>query len=787
MADQQVLRAQQWVNSKYGSVSGYVRCPENGNTGWGTMNSLVMALQHELGISPVVASFGPTTSTKFDALGGIGFEWDKNRNIVAILQYGLWCKGYWAVEPESEGWFTGVTRDAVEKLRSNMGIGGEGVIDAKIAKALLNMDAYVVVAGGTEKIRGIQQWLNRNYWTKSAFNVGPCDGIYSRDVQKSLLTALQYELGISAPNGNFGPGTQAALRNVTLKEGDSSTLVSLFTAACVFNEPLPIGALEARRTTFKSTFDAKTTQYVKLFQEFSYLFEPGRESGRGDYTTWAQLLVSMGDPDRKVTASDTRFVIDAPRAKWLYDHDYRIVGRYLYNPDPNYEKEILPGELETILGNKLGVFPIFQIHGRDATDYSYPKGYQHALMAHEKADGFGFNRGTVIYFAVDYDATQEEIDEYIIPYYQGVASGLASKGKKYVHGVYGSRNVCINATNRTYARYSFVSGMSWGFSGNLGFPLPANWSFNQIKETSRIPITGSDPIDLDSDAWRPNSDPGTFSLNRDASPASDFISRISSLYDAAVDYKASHGSDRDASKLVMEFMRHKSYGGIQWQSLIGDYDHGFVSYASQKGLSVLDEFTDPVSGYRIGAEHLMATADGHYVVAQPDNKKSVNVGDITGWGGDFMTFYTDWRNSEEQYASGKAFCNAKLAKPGVSSSFGFTDLIEDADGYLIARAVRGGQDIATAVRQRYSNNGSALKRFTDYFQNRWGSAENCKQAAWNVLTKEEPFFDLARGYFITLEGALYPGVLINTPGGSDKLDSFTQGFADAILARVGAE
>jgi peptidoglycan hydrolase-like protein with peptidoglycan-binding domain len=787
VADAQVLRAQKWVNSKYGSVSGYVACPENGSVGWGTVNSLVMGLQHELGISPVVASFGPTTISKFEALGEIGFEWDKNRNIVAILQFGLWCKGYWAVEPESEGWFTGVTRDAVEKLRSNMGIGGAGVINAKIAKAILNMDAYVVVAGGTDKIRGIQQWLNQNYWTKSAASIGPCDGIYSRDVQKALMIALQYELGIAAPNGNFGPGTQAALRNATVSEGSSGTLVSLFTAACVFNEPVPIG--DGVRTTFKSTFDSKTTEFVKLFQEFSYISRTssGGYTGKGDYATWAQLLVSMGDPDRAVTASDTRYVITDARAKWLVSNKYRIVGRYLYHPDPSYEKQIQPGELETILANGLNAFPIFQVHGRNVSEYNYPTGYQHGLKAHEMAEGFGINRGTTIYFAVDYDTTQEEIDANVIPYFHGVASALAAQGKKYVHGVYGSRNVCINVTNKTYARYSFVSGMSWGFSGNLGFPLPANWSFNQIKETGGIQISGSDPIDLDNDAWRPNSDPGITSLNRDATPAADFISLISRLYDAAVDYKATHTSDRTASKLVMEFMRHKSYGGVQWQALIGDYDHGFVSYANDKGFEVLTEFTDPVTGYRIGAEHMLATADGHYVVDQPSNPMSVNVGDITGWGGDLMTFYTDWRNSEEKYASGKAFCEAKLAKPGVSSSFGFTDLIEDADGYLIGRAIRGGKDIATAVRERYSNNGTALKRFSDYFAQRWGSAGNCKQAAWNVLTKEDPIFDLARGYFITLDGAMYPAVMINAPGGSDKLDSFVQGFTDAIMARVGAE
>src|SRR5690349_21183637 len=93
VADEQVLRAQKWVNSTYRSVAGYVACPEDGHSGWGTVYSLIMGLQHELGISPVVASLGPGTYSKLDALGDIGFQWDKNRNIVAILQYGLWCKG----------------------------------------------------------------------------------------------------------------------------------------------------------------------------------------------------------------------------------------------------------------------------------------------------------------------------------------------------------------------------------------------------------------------------------------------------------------------------------------------------------------------------------------------------------------------------------------------------------------------------------------------------------------------------------------------------------------------
>ena len=119
---------------------------------------------------------------------------------------------------------------------------------------------------------------------------------------------------------------------------------------------------------------------------------------------------------------------------------------------------------------------------------------------------YGFNRGTVIYFAVDYDAIDDEITSNIIPYFLGVQAGLAETGRRYIAGVYGSRNVCSRVTDEAFARYSFVSGMSWGFSGNLGFPMPRNWSFTQIQEGQFT--TGSDVIDLDRDAHRPGSDVG---------------------------------------------------------------------------------------------------------------------------------------------------------------------------------------------------------------------------------------------------------------------------------------
>ena len=53
----------------------------------------------------------------------------------------------------------------------------------------------------------------------------------------------------------------------------------------------------------------------------------------------------------------------------------------------------------------------------------------------------------------------------------------------YKIGVYGSRNVCIQVSDKRYATYSFVSGMSTGFSGNLGFPLPKTGRLIKLKNT----------------------------------------------------------------------------------------------------------------------------------------------------------------------------------------------------------------------------------------------------------------------------------------------------------------
>jgi peptidoglycan hydrolase-like protein with peptidoglycan-binding domain len=210
---------------------------------------------------------------------------------------------------------------------------------------------------------------------------------------------------------------------------------------------------------FTDDFTGEVAAAVRDFQSFSAL----PVNGTTDFATWCQLLVSTGDPDRPGTACDCITTITDARAQALKSAGYQTVGRYLDerpSDDGYLYKWIQPGELDTIFNNGLKVFPISQYYGGEVGYFTWAQGKIDAEAAHDKAESYGFRAGVTIYFGVDYDATDPEITSHIIPYFHGVVTGLANKGKKYHHGIYASRNVCSRVTRETYARWAFVSGMS---------------------------------------------------------------------------------------------------------------------------------------------------------------------------------------------------------------------------------------------------------------------------------------------------------------------------------------
>ncbi|WP_028402235.1 glycoside hydrolase domain-containing protein [Ectobacillus panaciterrae] len=482
--DPAVFAVQTWVNTKYEKVAGFVPAPLNGKTGWSTVFALTRALQVELGITTLADAFGPTTASKYKqwgemSLGNVPTD-TKGKAIVQILKGAMYCKGY------NPGKFDDVfdeqTKNAVVSLQQDAGLPvADGKVYDYIFKAFLTMDAYRLTPGGDAKVRQIQQDLNNKYYKTSG--VQPTDGHYQRGTNKALVYGLQTELGIPAGSqtGSIGPATKDGLP--ILKEGSSGRFVTLFQYALYFNG--------YDSGSFSTTYNATIANKVKEFQGFTLL----PVDGVANKSTWLSALVSTGDPDRKGKACDCITEVTLERGKALKAAGYETVGRYLTNVSGGINKKLQPGELENIFAAGLSVFPIYQANGRQASSFSAEQGRLDAKAAYDAAKEYGFQDGTTIYFAVDFDAYGTDITDNILPHFKALNEKMVQLGGSYKVGVYGARNVCIQVSEKGYARTSFVSGMSTGFSGNLGYPLPKNWAFDQI---STIKVgSGSGLIEID--------------------------------------------------------------------------------------------------------------------------------------------------------------------------------------------------------------------------------------------------------------------------------------------------
>jgi len=470
MADPWVKNTQNWLNATYGAKAGWVTVTADGQGGNATVAALTRALQVELGITSLSSNFGDGTLAALTRFGNIDAQ-TSNKNVVRIVQGGLYVKGYNAGNGELDGVFPS---SATTSLRTDMGVGSAASITPKVFKALLTTDAAVLIAGGNATIRRIQQDLNGRYSGRRDFYVGPTDGIYSRNVQQALMFAIQYEIDMAdgTANGNFGPGTQSGLKTqgvVSTGSRDSSKyFVHLFQAALNFN---------GYSVPYDGVYGASTESVVRSFQAFAVL----PVTGSASYATWASLLVSTGDPTRAATAADCVTTITSAKAATLVANGYRTVGRYLTNtPDNIPDKNIKPGELATIFAAGMSVFPIFQTGGGTPSHFTAKRGREVTDEAHNAAMSYGFRQGTIIYFTVDWDALDQDIDTKIIPYFDAVQTQFNMRGAFYRIGIYGPRNICSRIRAAGYSVSSFVSGMSVGYSGNLGFPLPSDWAFDQI-------------------------------------------------------------------------------------------------------------------------------------------------------------------------------------------------------------------------------------------------------------------------------------------------------------------
>jgi hypothetical protein len=252
----------------------------------------------------------------------------------------------------------------------------------------------------------------------------------------------------------------------------------------------------------------------------------------------------------------------------------------------------------------------------------------------------------------------------------------------------------------------------------------------------------------------------------------DFVEFIDNLYEVASGYRG----EQDTNTLVLDFLRHEEYANYQWRRLVGDIDQDFLAHVKRSGLHLMRSFGDLTFGVAYKTSHFGAACIGVYQHGRAP-EIGVNRGDITGWGGDWITFYGDWRRDKVDYLNGYDYCHDRLASARVDSTFMLSDLLEDVDAYDVGIMAHDGATIAEAVRSVFDQPAPRIARF---IRDRFSDDDVIAQdVAKNVLVgRDDVLVSLGRIYLVEAIGGVptpLPGML---PG--ERIDQFCRGFVSVV-------
>jgi hypothetical protein len=87
--------------------------------------------------------------------------------------------------------------------------------------------------------------------------------------------------------------------------------------------------------------------------------------------------------------------------------------------------------------------------------------------------------GSAIYFGADVETQPGDVEKSMIPYFQGVAQGMAAAERKFRVGVYGSGLTCPALLDAGLADLAWLS-QSTGFPGYRDFLASNRWALRQL-------------------------------------------------------------------------------------------------------------------------------------------------------------------------------------------------------------------------------------------------------------------------------------------------------------------
>jgi hypothetical protein len=185
-----------------------------------------------------------------------------------------------------------------------------------------------------------------------------------------------------------------------------------------------------------------------------------------------------------------------------------FVARYYREPTSRWPT-LTPQEAQRVSSLGLKIVAVWESHSHRPEYFSYASGYADAMNAYRQAASIGQPNGSAIYFAVDFDARREALND-VDQYFRGIAAGFAAsaRGKpQYKVGVYGSGAVCDAVKRAGLAQYSWLSN-STAWAGYSGY---RDWN---IKQGGRL-----GHLSFNHDLNEAKDDYGSFRLAQSETPA----------------------------------------------------------------------------------------------------------------------------------------------------------------------------------------------------------------------------------------------------------------------------
>jgi hypothetical protein len=189
---------------------------------------------------------------------------------------------------------------------------------------------------------------------------------------------------------------------------------------------------------------------------------------------------------------------------------YRTVIRYY---SMSAWKRIGAAEAHALTRVGLRLAVTYQDRQNQVADFSEPKG----RLAGQNA--FNYAQSVImqpvdsgIYFSVDFDPSEQQVTNNVIPFFDGVRSAMRAANNNttpYRIGVYGSGRTCRMVMAAQLAEFAWLS-QSTGFAEHQSFLASGNWHLNQQMPAEILGLN-CDPVETNPQ----HADLGDFSLPED--------------------------------------------------------------------------------------------------------------------------------------------------------------------------------------------------------------------------------------------------------------------------------